>query len=376
MRWCSWLVGCCLMIGVCCAWAQAPDLERMDFILRSVPDGPVARVNGVSVPSGDFRRLYVTELASWAMQAHDKDVPNTVRMETAVRCLRLLIQREILFQEAQKRKTTVPETELEQAWKEEMQRVSRSIGKDPDTPATEEDVLKWAGLSREEALNSVRRDMVIEKVRDAITKEKGVKVTEAEMREFFKEQQQLFKRADKCHLKQIFIGFGPQVPSVDETRKLRAREKMDTAIRRIRAGESFESVAKAMSEAPDAEKGGDMGMLALNALPPFFADAAYKLQPGQMSDVIESALGVHLIQLVGFEAGAEPGFEKDKTIIEKMLLTRKSNEVIEDFCKPVLDAEGAVQVYLALDKTLDTFPGIKEEIQRAAQGSSSGASRP
>lgn len=370
------VVGCLLMAPFL-AWGQAPLLERMDFVLRSIPDGPVARVNGANVSADDFRRLYVTELASWVMQARDKDIPNPVRMETALRCLTLLVQRELLFQEAVKRKITVSDADLEKAWDDEIAHANENIGDDKDAkPLTEQDILERTGMTKAEALQSIRREMLIDQARDALIAEKGVKVADTEAREFFDAQKTVFQRPDKCHLKQIFAGFGGKGAKVDDATKSRAREKIAKALQRIRAGESFEGVAKAMSEAPDAESGGDMGMLPMTALPPFFVEAVNKMQPGQMSDAIESSLGVHLIRLVAVEAGAEADFEKDKPIIQKMLMTQKGNDVVDEFCKPVFDSPGVVQVYLELEKTLDAFPAIKEEIQKAAAAASGAKSKP
>ncbi len=374
MKWRSAVVVMGAWAWAALACAQAPDLEHMDFVLKSVPDGPVAKVNGKNIPSDEFTRLYQTESAALAQSRGRKSIPDQVRLETGLRCLTVLIQREILFQEALKRKLTVSDKEIEQGWQDELLRVSKHLSKQSDTPPTEKEFLERAGLSREEALAEIRKEMLIARVRDALVEEEGVTVTDAELAAFFEEKKNLFRRPDRCHLKQVFVGFGPERSAADPELKLRARSKIEKAMQRIRAGESFEAVAKFMSEAPGKEQGGDMGMMPMVALPPFYADAAYTLEPGQTSDIIESELGFHVIKLVEFLPGAAPNLEKAKPLIRKMLLAKKSKEVVVAFCKPVLGTEGAVQVFLELEKTLETHPaeqGLRSAVPGAVSDPSS-----
>ena len=71
-----WFVAAVLVAVVCGvpAAGQAPDLDNMDLVLKSVPDGPVARVKGVSVSRGDFVRFYQMEVGA-AMLATGRTSP-------------------------------------------------------------------------------------------------------------------------------------------------------------------------------------------------------------------------------------------------------------------------------------------------------------
>lgn len=366
------------LLAVCCwalpALAQAPPLEKMDLVLKSVPDGPVAKVNGVNISAAEFSRLYRTEIAALVMQAEQKPVPDQVRIETGLQCLTVLVQREILLQEARKRKLSVTDQELQRAWEDQLQRAARSVTKPSETAPTEAELLEWTGLTRDQALAEVREEMLIEKARQAILAEKGVTVTNAEVEAFFKEKKHLFKRPDQCHVKQIFVGFGPEKTAENTAAKLQAREKIEKAVQRIRAGESFEAVAKSASEAPGKENGGDLGMLPLAALPPFYVEAASSLQAGQMSEIIESPLGFHVIKLIDVVSGADADLEKAEPYIRKMLLAQKGNKAVEAFCEPILRKKGTVQVFLELDKTIATHPdaaALRRPTPDAATGQAS-----
>jgi len=58
------------VIGLICGWGvvgQAPELERMDIVLKAVPNGPVARVNGAMIDAEEFKDLYIGELNRLAL---------------------------------------------------------------------------------------------------------------------------------------------------------------------------------------------------------------------------------------------------------------------------------------------------------------------
>ena len=68
------------------------------------------------------------------------------------------------------------------------------------------------------------------------------------------------------------------------------------ALKRVKAGEDFAKVAKEVSKDPGSE-GGDLGWFTKDRMVPEFADAAFKLEPGQISEPVKSPFGWHIIQV-------------------------------------------------------------------------------
>lgn len=64
----------------------------------------------------------------------------------------------------------------------------------------------------------------------------------------------------------------------------------------VEAGSDFAELAKRHSDCPSGQDGGDLGYFGRGQMVPEFEDAAFKLQPGQVSEVIETAFGYHIIQ--------------------------------------------------------------------------------
>ena len=92
---------------------------------------------------------------------------------------------------------------------------------------------------------------------------------------------------------------------------LPTEEEAKAALARVKGGEDFAKVATEMSKDP-AGDGGDLGWFAKDHMVPEFADAAFKLQPGQVSDPVKSQFGWHIIKVEGRRMRTFPPFEELK----------------------------------------------------------------
>jgi len=348
-------------IPVAAAFAQAPDLENMDVVLRSVPDGPVARVNGVEIPKSEFISLYESELGAVMVRLHKSEIPDGARLEVGIKCMLALVQREILLQEAEKRKLTVSRTELEKRWAEEMENLKSSVRHPKGKEIEEEELLDAVGMTRESALADLKKVLLVEKIRERIAKEGGVAVSKQEVTEFFNENKKAFKKPERLHLQQIFVKAPRRGDKENAKKRMDAHERIEKAIKRIRAGESFEAVAKSVSESPDKDNGGDLGPLPVSALPPFYVKPAATMNPGEISDIIESDSGFHLFKVIDILSGADPNLDDVAPYIRKRLEATKAKDVVNDYCQPFLKQPGFVEVYLQLDKTLTEDSGLKDK---------------
>lgn len=343
------------------ALAQAPTLENMDVVLKSVPDGPVAKVNGRNIGAQDFIDLYRNELALEKRRGGDAGVSDGQRIRTALRCITILVQQEILHQEAQKRDLTITDEELEAGWEQ----LKRKMAPGRDEGLSDEEFLRWVGISREQALEDLRKGLLMEKISALIAMEKGVTVTDEETAEYFETHRQAASPPALCHIKQIFIKGAPGGRWPSEAKRETARGRAEDALKRIQAGQSFEAVAMTVSDGRGKEQGGDLGRLPIDQLPPFLAAAAQGLQPGGISDIIESEHGFHIIKLVEITPATELTLAQAAPVIRHILLAREGTGAVREFCKAVNDKEGAVEIYLELEKQLVFRPELLEELTLA-----------
>ncbi len=332
--------------------AQAPDLSKMDIVLKSVPDGPVAKVGDHIIDRAEFVRFYENELQRIMVMNKVDTVPDGARAELALRCVGLMIERQLLHDEARRRKITVPAENMEKAWQAQLAQTQKMIKAKENKDLSEKDVLTRLGYSkREEVLADLETALVTEKMRGIVMREANISVSEEEVQKEFGETKETFDQPARIHLQQIYVD-PKKVPGNVADKDKRAKEKAEQALDRVAAGQSFEGVARALSDAPDAKTGGDMGMLAVQALPPFMVKAAGALKPGQMSDVIQSEFGFHVVKLIGME-GPRAATESEATPeVRQRLLAKRGVDAVHAFCDKLVQQGVDVRVFLELEKNL------------------------
>jgi parvulin-like peptidyl-prolyl isomerase len=342
--------------------AQAPDLSTLDIVERSLPDGPVALVDGSPVPRDEFLFLYQAQLGAVALQTRTRNLPDSARVKTALRCLADLVQREVLYQEGLRRGIKVSDADVRAEFDKRIKGLQDQARKHDAQVPSEAEILSRTGESREAAFSDIRRSMTIRRTREAIAKDKKIAVADADIKKFYQENPAFFERPSRVHLSQIFIQPKPNAQKADEAAWETAGKALEKALARIRVGESFEAVARSASEAPDRERGGDMGLLPVAQLPPFILAAVERMKPGDMSEPIRSELGWHLIKMIEKEASESVGLEEARPRIAEALMDSETDAAVYDFCQQILDNPERVRFFLQLERTLAAMPEFADDV--------------
>ena len=127
-----------------------------------------------------------------------------------------------------------------------------------------------------------------------------------------------------------------------------AEKRIRNAAARFKVGDTFEGIAKSMSDGKDKEAGGDMGSRPASELPPVYVEKAQTMKEGETSEPFKSDYGWHIIRLVGREGGAEVDFATAKDGIKKQLRELKKLAAVDEYCKPVMADEERVQIFVEL----------------------------
>jgi len=136
---------------------------------------------------------------------------------------------------------------------------------------------------------------------------------------------------EQTHARHILIKVTPTMTEGEVRRKLlELKEKMDN-----NAG-TFEDLARLHSQDGSAPKGGDLGWLYPGDTVPEFENAMKDLQPGQVSDVIQSPFGFHLIQVIARKS-EDVTLQKERNMARQVLRDRKMQEAMEDWMRQVRD---------------------------------------
>lgn len=159
-------------------------------------------------------------------------------------------------------------------------------------------MLEKDNISFASVREDIRRELMISRVRDREVNSQQ-QASEAEIDEYLKAQQA--QGNAEYQLAHILLR-APENASPEVLEKL--HQKANTILKLARQGDSFASLAARFSDAPDALKGGDLGWRRTDQLPGLFAEQLHQMKDGEVSEVLRSANGFHLLKLVAQRGGA------------------------------------------------------------------------
>jgi peptidyl-prolyl cis-trans isomerase C len=136
--------------------------------------------------------------------------------------------------------------------------------------------------------------------------------TDANMRKVYDEAAKNQKPTPEVHARHILV------ISEDEAK---------AALKRVKGGEDFAKVADEISKDPGS-KGGDLGWFEKERMVPEFAEAAFKLEKGQISDPVKSQFGWHIIKLEDKRTKEFPPFETVKDQVARFVVQKAQGELI------------------------------------------------
>jgi peptidyl-prolyl cis-trans isomerase D len=184
---------------------------------------------------------------------------------------------------------------------------------------------------------------------DALKKQ--VSVTEDDLRKYYDENISRYTMAEERRASHILIGADK---SASQTDRDKAKAKAESLLAEVRKHpESFADVAKKnSSDTGSAERGGDLDFFGRGAMVKPFEDAAYAMKPGEISNVVESEFGFHIIKLTGIRGGEKKPFDAVRAEIQdevaKQLAQKRYAEVAEQFTNMVYEQADSLQP--AVDK--------------------------
>ena len=128
-------------------------------------------------------------------------------------------------------------------------------------------------------------------------------ISDSEVDNYLTNKNRKVGAGEEYHLAHILVS----VPEQASAEKIQAaRDKAEQALKQLRSGADFAQTAAGASDARDALKGGDLGWRPNGSIPPLFLNELQKLQAGQVSDVLRSPSGFHIIKLVEKRSGNAP----------------------------------------------------------------------
>ena len=276
---------------------------------KKAPGDKIAVVNGVIISQGEFDR----ELDFFVRRAapEGQQLPELQLAKIQNDVLESLIDREVLFQESQKKGIEVKADEISDQLKKIKQRY-------PDEAQFAE-MLKGIGLTESDVQTQIKRGMAIQQLIDKEVGDK-VKISDEESKQYYDTHPEFFKQPEQVNASHILIKVDE---NASEAQKAEARKKIQEVQQKLQKGEDFATLAKTYSEGPSAPQGGNLGYFRRGQMVKPFEDAAFKLKPGETSDIVETRFGYHLIKVVDKQPEKTLAYAEIKDRLNELLKKQK-----------------------------------------------------
>ena len=274
----------------------------------------VAKVNGAEILRTDLTREISRAKNAMGPESSEKQVSEAA--------LNQLIDRQLLRQYAEAEKITVSDNVVAEKMK----------GIEQNFPSAEElnKALAQDDLTVETLKQAIRESILIQNMIDAKVAV-NVKVADEAVKKFYDENPSYFVTPEQVHARHILKKF--EKDSSEEVKTKARQELVDMKKQLAEGKKSFADLAKDHSDCPSAAKGGDLGLFGKGQMVPAFEEVAYKLKVGEISDVVETQFGLHLIFLEEKTQGGTKALSEVSEKIKSFLSKNSVGEAVETLLK-------------------------------------------
>ena len=259
------------------AFAQKPSASRIVLL-----DRIVAVVNDQVITRRDLDERVTTVLT----QLRQQGTPLPPRDLLEKQVLERMIFNQVQLQYAKETGLRVDDATLEKT-------LSRIAEDSKLTPVQLRAALEKDGISFNKFREDIREEITIARLREREVDNK-ITIADSEVDNFLSTRQIQEGKTDEYHLSHILVSV-PEQASPERLQERRARAEQ--ALAQIKGGADFRQVAASFSDAPDAVQGGVLGWRETTRLPTIFADAVKGLNAGEISGVLRSPNGFHIVRV-------------------------------------------------------------------------------
>lgn len=289
----------------------------------SVPDDVAVKINNTEVSMDYFNKTVVKigkdngfeEIYGPDIWEREIEPGVTFKQKFEEQIMDIIIIQELVYEEATSKGVQATDEEIQKEYDAYMDIVE----KNPDYKAVMEKNNIDEAFVKEHLKKTLTYSKYIQSAMDA------VEVTDAEVEDFYNKNIANYTK-DEVRASHILISTrnGNQpLPDAEKEEKLKLAQSI---LERVKAGEDFAELAKQYSEDPgSAANGGDLGYFGRGQMVPEFEEAAFALGIGEISNVIETDYGYHIIKVEYKEQEVTP-FEDIKDMLKDELKYNEFNE--------------------------------------------------
>ncbi|MGL5348861.1 MAG: peptidylprolyl isomerase [Peptostreptococcaceae bacterium] len=292
-------------------------------------DDVVATVNGKEITAKQYEitlALYKQSLeAMYGPSIWDTEIEKGVKYKDTFKDLMLdqMVSIEAVYEQAKKDNLLPSKEEVDKSFKE----MKKGIDADEAYKKSLEDI----GANDEFLKVQQEQDLALQNFKANF--DKTTKISNEEIKKYYEDNKNEFYK-DEVKASHILIStLDENNKELSAEKKKEAKKKAEDVLKKAKAGDEFAALAKEYSDDKGSgSEGGDLGFFGKGKMVPEFEEAAFSLKVGEISEIVESQFGYHIIKVTDKVDEQQP-LEDVKEKIQKTLLAKKYSETIEKLTK-------------------------------------------
>jgi len=312
-------------LAVLASAAEAKKQERLHGLL--FPE-VIAKVNGVELDS-NFIKFEFNRVMTQVKQPID--VRNKIKIAKDI--IDREVVRELVSQSGKTKGIEIPSETIDQE--------VAALSKFYDNEEAFSAALKERSITKEDLRKAIRVDALARKLLDQQIKGQ-VKITDEDVKNFYEDNKSQYLRPESFRASHIFIAIFPldkiestprqELEAKKDEYAAAAKKTVEQVLGKLKAGGDFAELAKQHSQDNGSrENGGDLDFIYKGVFDPAFDAAVSKLKPGEMSDVVQTPYGFHIIKLVETQPEEQVQFADMKESIQQHLFNQRAKMIVQKF---------------------------------------------
>jgi peptidyl-prolyl cis-trans isomerase C len=286
--------------------------------VASAADSVAVTVNGVNINESQVDAQLKPQLAKVGAQLPPAFVEQ-YKTQLRQQILEGMIVEQLLDEKVKEKNITVTDANV-------VEYLEKTAAQQGLTLNDIKDMMEARGQSFDDAKQRIKKGMTYQKLMESLWAGK-INVTEDDAKKYYDENAKQLEQVRASH---ILIKPDTSDPNADPNQaKVKAKAKAEDLLKQIKDGADFAELAKTNSgDTYSAIQGGDLGFFGRSQMVPAFERAAFALKAGQVSDVVETPFGYHIIKVTDRKNDT---FEKAKDDILKLLTQNKQADLAEEY---------------------------------------------
>ena len=299
--------------------------------------GTAARVNGVEISNERFNAFYQEYRRPHAINVAGRGDHLDKLTQLRREAMDLMVEQELIRQAAEAEGIEVTGEEIDAALAE--------VSEPFETPEEFSRRLQSEGFTPDSYREHMERMLAAKKYLDGI-RMRVATVTDEELETYYRDNEVRLTLPEQVRVRHILLTWKPMGTTDD---RAAIREQMAPILEQARSGADFAELASKYSDDSTASQGGDTGFFNRGQMVPAFEAVAFALQPGEVSDPVETAFGVHILRLEERQGARLLPLDEVREQLREHIREERMEAAVEQETER-LRQEGEVEILIPLER--------------------------